>query len=144
VRAPPAARRLTTGPIAPGAMTAVLAALAAVGGALAHVHPAANPVLDRLYPAALAAGVVIACARSPRWTWLILGGAALAFSRGGALAPGGLALAVAFAATLAARRQPLWGAVVGAPGRAERAAGGLRWVSTACPASWPRRRWPRA
>ena len=98
----------------PAAVTTALAVLAAAGGALAHVRPTGVPVADLLYPALLAAAVVVACARSPRWTWLVLSGTALGLSRGPVLVPCGLALAVAFVATLGSRRDPRWGAVVGA------------------------------
>ena len=70
----------------------MLAAAAAVGGAVAGAHPTNTPLVDPLYGAALAALITYACASASRWTWLVLSTAAVAMSRGLVVGPrrGGL------------------------------------------------------
>jgi hypothetical protein len=88
--------------------------MAAVGGALTDVAPAGDRVADRLLAAGFAALVAAAGSRARRWTWFVAGGAALALADGWmAVAAGGGALVIAFAATRPVRPARFVGAIVG-------------------------------
>ncbi|MCB1017426.1 MAG: DUF4012 domain-containing protein, partial [Acidimicrobiales bacterium] len=109
--------RPATSFVAPGVW--VVAALAAVGGALSGAEPTGWVVSDVAWTAGFALVVALAAARARRWTWLVLAGVAATAAQGPALVAVSLvALAVAFAAAALDRRtrpyQPLIGAFVGA------------------------------
>lgn len=88
--------------------------VAAVGGALTTVAPTGNRVADRVLAAGFVALVAAAGSRARRWTWFVAAGAALALADGWvAVAAGGIALVIAFAATRPVRPAPFVGAVVG-------------------------------
>jgi hypothetical protein len=88
--------------------------VAAVGGALTDVAPAGDQVVDRLLAAGFAALLAAAGSTARRWTWFVAAGAALALADGWvAVAAGGGALVIAFAATRPARPPRFVGALVG-------------------------------
>jgi hypothetical protein len=95
-------------------ITFALAAVAAVGAALAGGHPTIYPGLDLLLRAAFGAGVTLATAYARRWSWLVLAGIAAGASRDVVSAvPAWAALALAFAAVIFDFRRRWIGAVVG-------------------------------
>ncbi|HWG75018.1 MAG TPA: hypothetical protein VG184_13290, partial [Acidimicrobiales bacterium] len=92
-----------------------LVAGAGAGGALAGCHPTGTPVLDPLYAGLLAAVLTLAASRAGRSTLLLLAMVAVAMTRGSWLvAPGAVALVVAFASVFPRRTDPVVGAVIGA------------------------------
>ena len=95
-------------------VVAALAVAAAVGGAVAGVHPTGTAVADPLYGAALAAGVTVAASRAGRLPLLAFSAAGFALSRSWMWIPAGVALAGAFAATFQRRPHRRWNAAVGA------------------------------
>jgi hypothetical protein len=92
----------------------VVCLAAAVGGALTAVAPTGNRVADRVLAAGFVALVAAAGSTARRWTWFVAAGAALALADGWmAVAAGGIALVISFAATRPVRPAPFVGAIVG-------------------------------
>jgi hypothetical protein len=93
---------------------AVLAAAAAVGGALAGCHPTGVAVMDAFYGAALAALVTVAASRAHRSSLLAMAAVGFAMSRSWLWLPAGVALALAFGSVFQRRSYRRTGALVGA------------------------------
>ncbi len=91
-----------------------VAALAAVGGAAAGVHPTGLAVADALYGALVAALAAGMASRCRRWAWLITAAVAVCFAGGWLQVVALIALLAAFAGGFLDRRDRLLGAAVGA------------------------------
>jgi hypothetical protein len=85
-----------------------------MAAAIGAPRPTGTLAIDAIYAAAFAALVTVAGSRAQRWTWLVLAGVAMGLSRGWWLAPGVVALLLAFGAAFTPRHVRRLGAVVGA------------------------------